>query len=520
MHSINAIKILLALLPFATLVAGFLVFRLSALMTAILTCAVEFLVVIAYYHLSLVKSIEAGLWGNLTMWSVFILLWSGQIFGQTFRATGLIPVLLDSFGSLSPLSDRRGRALTLVTLLSAFVGTFNLYAVYPVAIPALAELGFDGVRAAAGYLIYASWCIPFAALFIGAVIASTATGLPVAEIARASGLLTIPLVFVSIYGTYRILGFRFFERGSQTLFWIMSLSNIAGIVLFTQLWPRYHELTLMAGGVFALPLLALYGRSQKRSLLLNPSLNSSAAVDTSAALRPVTHYTRSMQIKAYVPLLLAIAYAIVTRLPAIAKALSAFDFSVAAWGFNPVRINLLTTPAIPLFVAIATCYAVRLKKASFVSDFVRGTTHGASSLSTLLFGSATVYLMVSTGQIVFLGQVLARSGKTVYQVLDAVLIFLGGMTFGQGAPAIFLFSRMQVTSAVKLGLPLILLVGLVNLVAMGPTNAVKPALIRFAASLVDVKGRDRDIFRIGLYWGLIQIVVTTATFMLLVHFWK
>ncbi|WP_433966497.1 hypothetical protein [Tunturiibacter gelidiferens] len=192
MHSVNAIKILLALLPFATLVAGFLVFRLSALMTAILTCAVEFLVVIAYYHLSLVKSIEAALWGNLTMWSVFILLWSGQIFGQTFRATGLIPVLLDSFGSLSPLSDRRGRALTLVTLLSAFVGTFNLYAVYPVAIPALAELGFDGVQAAAGYLIYASWCIPFAALFIGAVIASTATGLPVAEIARASGLLTIP----------------------------------------------------------------------------------------------------------------------------------------------------------------------------------------------------------------------------------------------------------------------------------------------------------------------------------------
>jgi hypothetical protein len=55
------------------------------------------------------------------MWSVFILLWSGQIFGQTFRATGLIPVLLDSFGSISPASDRRGRALTMITLLSGFV---------------------------------------------------------------------------------------------------------------------------------------------------------------------------------------------------------------------------------------------------------------------------------------------------------------------------------------------------------------------------------------------------------------
>jgi lactate permease len=227
-----------------------------------------------------------------------------------------------------------------------------------------------------------------------------------------------------------------------------------------------------------------------------------------------------MQVKAYVPLLLAIAYASLTHLPAVVASLSRFEFKVAAWGFAPVNINLLTTPAVPLLVAIASCYLVRLNKASPVTDFVRGTRHGASSLSTLLFGSATVYLMVSTGQIVFLGQMLAGGGKTLYEVLDAALVFFGGMTFGQGAPAIFLFSRMQIASAVKLGLPITLLVGLVNLVAMGPTNAVKPALIRFAASLVDIKGRDRDIFRIGLYWGFVQIVVTTITFMILVHFWK
>ena len=126
MDSVNGMKVFLALLPFATLVAGFLLFRLSALMTAILTCVVEFIIVLVYYDVSAIHSIEAGLWGNLTMWSVFILLWSGQIFGQAFRSTGLIPVLLDSFGSLSPESDRQGRALTMVTLLSSFVGTFNL----------------------------------------------------------------------------------------------------------------------------------------------------------------------------------------------------------------------------------------------------------------------------------------------------------------------------------------------------------------------------------------------------------
>ena len=65
-----------------------------------------------------------------------------------------------------------------------------------------------------------------------------------------------------------------------------------------------------------------------------------------------------------------------------------------------------------------------------------------------------------------------------------------------------------------------LLVGLVNLVAMGPTNAIKPPLIRFAASLVNVVGRDRDIFRIGLFWGVVQIVVTTIFLLFLVPVWK
>ncbi len=525
--TVTVIKVLVALLPFATLVAGFLLFRLSALMTSILTFVVEFIVVITYYHLSAVKSVEAALWGNLTMWSVFILLWSGQIFGQTFRATGLIPALLDSFGSIVPTKDRQVRALTMVTLLSAFVGTFNLYAVYPVAIPALADLGFGGVASAAGYLIYASWCIPFAALFIGAVIASAATGLPVDQIATASGQLAIPLVFVAMIGTYRILGFRFGTRRSQILFWMLSLSNIAGIVLFTQIWPHYHELTLMSGGTIALIFLFFFGRMDRPVSSAELSAQTSAQtldpMMADAALEPLAQpvrYTLGMRLKAYFPLLIAIAYTMFTRIPAVAKALAGTDFKVAAWGFSPVRLNLLTAPAIPLIVAIVSCYAVRLKKASLAQDVARGTAHGASSLSTLLFGSATVYLMVATSQIAYLGQVLAHGGKTVYEVLDSALIFLGGMTFGQGAPAIFLFSRMQITSAAKLGLPLVLLVGLVNLVAMGPTNAVKPALIRFAASLVNIKGEDRNIFRIGLYWGIAQIVVTTIAFLCLVRFWK
>jgi lactate permease len=521
MHTLG--ETVFALLPFGMLVAGFLVFRLSALMTALWTCIVEFVVVLGYYHTSPVRSIEAGLWGNLTMWSVFLLLWSGQIFGHAFRATGLISILLDSFGSIWPAKDKQGRGLTMVALLTGFVGTFNVYAVYSVAIPGLAELGFDGVEAATGYLIYVSWSIPFAALFIGAEIASAATNVPVSAIAHASGILTIPLVFVSIFGAFRILKFRFFGWQSQILFWLLSLSNVAGLVLFTQIWPQYHNLTLMSGATIALVFLFLYGRVQhhKKASGRAQTVTSLPASSSSAQGQSSSPSHSGLTIfRSYAPLLLAMLYAIVILIPAVARLLAQFEISVAAWGFSRVKFNIFTAPAFPIFIAVACCYLFRLKNSNPLKDFVFGTRHGASSLITLLFGSATVYLMSYTGQIAFLGQVLSRGGKTVYEIFESGLIFLGGMTFGQGAPAVFLFSRMQMTPAVRLGLPLALLVGLVNLVAMGPTNAIKPPLIRFAASLVNLTGRDRDIFRIGLFWGLVQIIVVTIFVLFLAPVWK
>ena len=50
---------------------------------------------------------------------------------------------------------------------------------------------------------------------------------------------------------------------------------------------------------------------------------------------------------------------------------------------------------------------------------------------------------------------------------------------------------------------------------MGPTNAVKPPLIRFATSLVNKTDCDREIFRIGIYWGLIQVIMVTVFLFLL-----
>jgi lactate permease len=87
-------------------------------------------------------------------------------------------------------------------------------------------------------------------------------------------------------------------------------------------------------------------------------------------------------------------------------------------------------------------------------------------------------------------------------------------------PGDFLLSQMQVNIAPVLGIPLMLLVGIVTVVTMGPPNALKPTQIAYAASLANIKGRDGEIFRICLPWQILQLVVTAILAVVLVLVWR
>ena len=165
-------------------------------------------------------------------------------------------------------------------------------------------------------------------------------------------------------------------------------------------------------------------------------------------------------------------------------------------------------------------YLFRCKRANLARDLLTATRRSRAPLTTLLVGSATVYLMVDAGQIALLARVLSSGGKVIYASLYPAVAFLGGMAFGQGLPGDFLLSQMQVGIAPLLGIPLMLLVGIVTVVTMGPPNALKPTQISYAASLANVKGKDGEIFRICLPWQILQLVVTAILAVVLVFFWK
>jgi len=509
----TSIQVAIALLPFAVLFSAFLAFKMDALHACFCAWVLEFAVVLTYYHMPLLRSLESFVWGDLVMWSGFVVLYAGQVFGQSYRSTGLLEMLLESVQSILPSWDIQGRSFALVTVVGGFIGAFNGFATYPVTIPGLVDLGFDGVLACTSYLVYFSWTLAFNSLFIAPTITNAASHVPIVDIVRVAGLLTIPLVYLSLLGFLKILGFRFFERRCQLLFWSLGTGNALALLLFTVVWPAYYIVTMIAGAAMSLGALYVYGRSAKRQDVAG----ALAAADPPME-KPRT--TGSTLLNAYAPLVLGIIIVLLTRVHAVAELLAHSQFSVAAWGYSRVSVNILTTSGFFILITAFVCYFFRSKQANALKDLVIATKRSRTSLGTLLLGSGTVYLMVDTGQIALLGRILSSGGKMIYASFYPVVAFLGGMAFGQGLPGDFLLSQMQVRVASALGIPLMVLVGIVTAVTMGPPNAVKPTQIAFTASLANVEGRDGEIFRICLPWVLLQLVVTAVFAVVVVLLWR
>jgi L-lactate permease len=137
----TSLEVAITLAPFAVLFSAFLIFKWDAVRAVAAAWIVELVIALGYYHMTPLRSLEASLWGNLSMWSGFLVLYTGQIFGQAYRNTGLLEILLESVQSIVPSWDQEGRAVALVTVVGGFIAAFNGFATYPVTIPGLVDLG-------------------------------------------------------------------------------------------------------------------------------------------------------------------------------------------------------------------------------------------------------------------------------------------------------------------------------------------------------------------------------------------
>jgi hypothetical protein len=382
-------------------------------------------------------------------------------------------------------------------------------------------LGFDSVQVIKAFLVYFAWPQPFVSLFIVPNISNVATHVPIVDIVRAAGFVAVPFVFISILGFMKLLGSSFSSGRTQFLFWSMGLCNATSLIVFTQIWPEYGILMLIAGAALSLGVLYVYGRAGKRALAGAASVAAPlGAAPTSAAATATVqppHYSAAMQMRAYAPLIIGVIIVLLSKAPGAKEMVEGLGFKVGLWGYQPISINIFTSAGFFVFITAAVCYLFRIERTNPGRDLLIASRRSVRSLSTLAVGSALVYLLVDTGQIQLLARVLFSGGKAVYATLSPAMEALGGIAFGQGLPADFLLAAMQVSVAPALGIPLAVLVGIVTVMSEGPPNPLKPTQIAYTQSLANVEGKDGEIFRTCLKWQILGLAVATVAAVLLVY---
>ena len=494
----ETLQILLALLPFAVLLVGFVAFRADALKLSLIVLVLELVICGFMYQMDPLKMIESSLWGNVTLWTGFLVLWSGQVFGSCYRSTGLLDVLLQKLGSILP--SKEGKSLTLVTVIAGYVGAFNGFATYPVTIPGLKKLGFSGLRSAAAYLVYFSWNIAFVSLFVAASIAAAATKIPITQIIQVMGLISIPLCVISTIGFFAILELDLKKGDNIAMAVLTMVGNILAVVLFTQIFPDLYLMTLVASATFCLILLKLFSMKYAKSEF---------------AKQEHSYSTKDM-LKAFGPLIICMVLVVLMSYP-LSGLVKVTTISLSLFGYNATSISLLNAPGTFVLVTAFVCYLFAVeKKSTLWKDVKAASKRSLPSLLTLLCGGAMVQLMLDTNQISMLATHMADFGSGVYTGLAGGLSFLCGMAFGQGMPAVRLLSSMQMSVGELLGIAPALLVGFCTIICMGTANPIKPSLLKYTTSLADVKGEDGKLFNLCLPWQLVGLVAAVAVGMVLV----
>ena len=487
----NALQVIMAFLPFVVLFIGFIVFKMDALKLSLIVLVLELLICGFLYGMGPLKMIEASLWGNITLWTGFLVLWTGQVFGSCYRNTGLLDVLLKTLGKILPTKE--GKALTLATVVGGYVGAFNGFATYPVTIPGLKKMGFSGTRAAAAYLVYFAWNISFVSLWVAANIAAGASKIPLVSIVQTMGLIAMPLCISSTIGFFVILQFSLKDKDNLLLLVLTCIGNMLGIFLFTQVFPDLYLLSMVASATFCLLAVWLLSKKYDKSKFEEDA--------------DETKYTAKDIIKAFAPLLVCMILVILLSYP-LKPLVTATTFSLSLFGYNATSVSLVNAPGTYVLITALVCYLFTVKKtAGLGKSIAMASKRSVPSLLTLLCGGAMVQLMLDTSQIKLLGDVFVNLGSMGYTGATGLLSFLCGIAFGQGMPAVRLLSVMQLTGAPAVGLAPVILIGLAAVICMGPANPLKPSLLKYTSSLADIKGEDGKIFNLNLPWEILGAVI-------------
>ncbi|WP_432010735.1 L-lactate permease [Streptomyces cucumeris] len=447
------------------------------------------------------------------IWIVLNALW---IYKLT-EITGWDAALRRAFGSLS--DDQRVQAVIIAfcfgALLEALAGFGTPVAVSSVMLMAV---GLRPMKAAAVSLVANTAPVAFGAIAVPITTLGKITGMDAADLGAMVGRQT-PLLalFVPLLLVFMVDG----RRGVRQV-WPVALAGgfaFSAAQFVSANYLSYEIADIVAAFAGALAVIGLLRVWQPREVMAartgTPVIAGGAAEDERFdAVQRRKQTGEGSALMAFAPyLIVVVLFAVATSGP-VKSWLEAHSGWTYRWPgldvttpdgtplstmtFNLNVFNAAGTVLLLAGLLTAVLYRIRAgRTARAYGDTVRQFRWTIVTVTAVL---ALAYVMNLSGQTVTLGLLLAETGGA-FALLSPVVGWLGVAVTGSDTSSNSLFGLLQVTAAEKTGISPYLL-GAANTTGGVLGKMISPQNLAIAAAVVGLEGREGELFRKVVGWGL------------------
>jgi lactate permease len=513
---------LFAALPLATLFVLLGALRWKAWKASIAALAVSLAVAIFAYSMpvgqALLAASEGAAFGLFPIiWIVLNALW---IYKLT-EITGYDQVLRRAFGSLS--DDQRIQAIIIAfcfgALLEALAGFGTPVAVSSVMLMAV---GLRPMKAAAVSLVANTAPVAFGAIAVPITTLGKITGLDAAELGAMVGRQTPVLaLFVPLVLVLMVDG----KRGVRQT-WPVALvggAAFAGAQYLTANFISYEITDIVAAFAGAFAIVGMLRFWRPREVLTAQGPMPVVAGGSVADARFEAEHRRrrtgeGSAALAFAPYLIVVAlFAIATFGPVKAWLAEHSGWQFAWPGLNVVNaegetvssvtfnFNLFSAGGTTLLVAgVLTALLYRIGPGRTLRAYGDTVYQFRWTIVTVAAVLALAYVMNLSGQTVTLGLFLAETGS-LFAFLSPIVGWLGVAVTGSDTSSNSLFGMLQYAAAEKTGISAYLL-GAANTTGGVLGKMISPQNLAIAAAVVGMEGREGELFRKVVGWGVVMLI--------------
>lgn len=461
------LKVILALLPLASILFMIFILKKSSIYTGIIACILTTGIAISpAFHTSVELLPKPFIKSFLTTVPVIYILFFGILLFHLMEKSGAIQKIASAIATST--DDKTYQVLLLALGLSPLIESVSGFGLAVIVIaPILIALKFNAIQSSLIALI--SLCIiPWGTLAMGTIIGASIGNIPLEDLGVGSALMCIPLyIYFAFLVTYIGVGKKAMKKKQVQILWI-------GLLLGFSVWICNRFISVeLAGLVGSLTVVS--------TIFIMITLHKRGNQNPSNAF-----------IKNISPYLLLIVLLFVSRtIPPIQSFLShLLMITIPSYHF---QLSFLYSPGFFLFiVCLFSCLLFRLNKTSIL-DSIKLTINKCYPVLLTTFLYIVVSEMMSEAKMIqLLSLTAANSFGSLFIFITPLIGATGGFLTGSNTASNTMFIRLQTETAVQIGASPTLLACIQN-VSSSLMTMVNPSRVALSCSVCKITTLENTI---------------------------